>query len=90
MKKIILSFIAALGLADNQLQPLPGLLFLGFTADSSFVELSGSSLRRSVSLSEEALREAAEARGVSIARHRADLRRQYRTMLAALEASAGP
>jgi hypothetical protein len=74
---------AEVGLPDNyQLLP-PSLLLFGFEADSTYVNLSGTGLRKAVSLAEEQVRQAAEARHLPVARYQEGLRKSYAAMVAA-------
>ena len=79
---------AEVGLPDNyQLLP-PSLLLFGFEADSTYVNLSGTGLREAVSLAEERVREAAEARHLPVARYQEGLRKRYAAMVAAVGGAA--
>jgi hypothetical protein len=72
-----------IGLPDNYQLLLPSLLLFGFEADSTYVNLSGTGLRNAVSLAEEQVRQAAEARRLPVARYQEGLRKSYAAMVAA-------
>jgi hypothetical protein len=74
---------AEVGLPDNYELLPPSLLLFGFEADSTYVNLSGAGLRKAVSIAEEQVRQAAEARHQPLARYQEGLRKSYAAMVAA-------
>jgi hypothetical protein len=76
---------AEVGLPDNYELPPPSLLLFGFEADSSFVDLTGTGLRKALAVAGEQVRQAAATRQIPVARYLTGLRKSY----AAIAAAAG-
>ena len=77
----------ALGLPDNYELPVAAMEIFGFGYDQDFVTATGGRLWKGLLLTEERVRQAASAEGVSIAPYRAQLKQKYRKLLAELPAS---
>ena len=78
---------AALGLPDNYELPIAAMEVFGFGYDQDFVTATGGRLWKGLLLTEERVRQAASAEGVSVAPYRAQLKEKYRKQLAELPAS---
>jgi hypothetical protein len=79
---------AEVGLPDNYELLPPSLLLFGFEADSTYVNLSGAGLRKAVSLAEQQVQQAAEARHLPVSRYQEGLRKRYAAMVAAVGGAA--
>ncbi|MBK5294937.1 MAG: N-acetylmuramoyl-L-alanine amidase [Acidobacteriia bacterium] len=79
-----------IGLPDNYNLPIPGMILYGFGYDQDFVLATGERLRIGLSVSENQVRLAASASGISVASYRAKLREEFRRRLAELPASEDP
>ncbi|HZO54008.1 MAG TPA: peptidoglycan recognition family protein [Bryobacteraceae bacterium] len=77
----------ALGLPDNYELPIAAMEIFGFGYDQDFVTATGGRLWKGLLLTEERVRQAASAEGVSVAPYRAQLKEKYRKQLAELPAS---
>ncbi|MBN8729076.1 MAG: N-acetylmuramoyl-L-alanine amidase [Acidobacteria bacterium] len=76
-----------LGLPDNYELPVAALEIFGFGYDQDFVTATGGRLWKGLLLTEERVRQAASAEGVSVMPYRARLKEKYRKQLAELPAS---
>lgn len=76
-----------LGLPDNYQLPVAALEIFGFGYDQDFVTATGGRLWKGLLLTEERVRQAASAEGVSVLPYRARLKEKYRKQLAELPAS---
>lgn len=75
---------AAVGLPDNYTVPLPSLYAFGFEYDAAFLNATGARWK-GLDLAENQLECKAAAEGLSVVRYRADLRRRYKDLTAALK-----
>ncbi|MCC7237004.1 MAG: N-acetylmuramoyl-L-alanine amidase [Bryobacterales bacterium] len=76
-----------LGLPDNYELPVAAMEIFGFGYDQDFVTSTGGRLWKGLLLTEERVRQAASAEGVSVLPYRARLKEKYRKQLAELPAS---
>ena len=77
----------ALGLPDNYELPIAAMEIFGFGYDQDFVTATGGRLWKGLLLTEDRVRQAASAEGVSVGPYRAQLKEKYRKQLAELPAS---
>ncbi len=75
---------AEVGLPDNYEQPLPSLFLMGFEYDNVYVNATGPGIWRSLAAAEDRLREAADARGRTVAEYRTLLQKRYSDEIRAL------
>jgi hypothetical protein len=72
------------GLPDNYARPLASIYAFGFIYEEDFVGATGFRLWEGLSVSEDRVRQEAIAQGLTVARHRDQLQKQYRKTLAML------
>jgi len=74
-----------IGLPNNYSHPLAALYLFGFDYDSTYLDVTGGTLRQALSTSERLVREQGLLRGISAARYKELLRERYRSKIAALK-----
>jgi hypothetical protein len=74
-----------LGLNGNYGLPVPALSVFGFRYDADFVKVTGAPLLKGVALGEDRFRQQATSERVSVASHRAALKKRYRRIIEAIE-----
>jgi hypothetical protein len=76
-----------LGLSDNYALPPPSISVFGFGYDPMFQHATGGRLEQGLALAEYQVEKQAASRGVTVARYRAILQKNYKEVLAALKAA---
>lgn len=77
-----------LGLSDNYALPPPSISVFGFGYDPTFEHATGGRLEQGLALAEYQVETQAASRGITVARYRAILQKNYKEVLAAVKAAA--
>ena len=77
-----------LGLSDNYATPIAAISTFGFDYNPIFVHATGWRLWQGLALAEDQLREQAAAEGLTLAQHRAILRKKYKEIINMLKAES--